>query len=62
MGQAEVALFKSGMKEFYHSIGSGHYRLYVTDGGVALEFYPGSSEKPAKTFIMKKTAGGRKGA
>lgn len=52
--QGEVALFKSGMKEFYHSIGSGHYRLYVADGGVALEFYPGNSEKPAKTFIMKK--------
>lgn len=54
MGQSEVALFKSGMKEFYHSIGSGHYRLYVADGGVALEFYPGAAEKPGKTFIMKK--------
>lgn len=55
-GQSEVALFKSGMKEFYHSIGSGHYRLYVTDGGVALEFYPGAAEKPGKTFIMKKVS------
>jgi hypothetical protein len=44
------------MKEFYHSIGSGHYRLYVTDGGVALEFYPGAAEKPGKTFIMKKVS------
>lgn len=46
-------LFRSGLTEYYLSAGAGHYRVNVQDKGVTLEFYPGASTTPARTFRLK---------
>ena len=48
----EIALFKPGLKAYFHNAAAGHYRLDVADSGVTMAFYPGAVREPARTFRL----------
>jgi hypothetical protein len=45
-------LFRPGLKECFCSHAAGHCMLDVSDMGVTVKFYPGSSEIPSQVFSM----------
>ena len=52
----ELEFFGSGLKDYFHNKGAGHYRLAVADDVVTMEFYPGAAVKPARSFLMYASA------
>lgn len=50
--EKELALFKSGITEFFNNWSAGHFRLNVSDSAVTVDFYPGDAQKSARTFKM----------
>jgi hypothetical protein len=49
---ADFALFKQGLREYFMGPGAGHFRLEVTDKRVLMLFYPGAATEPARTFDL----------
>jgi hypothetical protein len=49
---ADIAFFKSGLREYFFSLAAGHYRLEVTDDRVLMRFYPGAASSPGRTFDL----------
>ena len=49
---ADIALFKQGLKEYYLGPGAGHFRLEVSDDRVLMHFYPGDATEPGRTFDL----------
>ena len=49
---ADIALFKEGLKEYFLGKGAGHFRLEVTDRAVKMLFYPGDATVPARVFDL----------
>ena len=49
----ELELFRSGIKECFHSLAAGHFRLDVSNGGVAMAFYQGAEKTPTRRFALK---------
>ena len=49
---ADIALFKQGLKEYYLGPGAGHFRLEVSDDRVLMHFYPGAASEPGRTFDL----------
>jgi hypothetical protein len=49
---ADIALFKAGLTEYFLGKGAGHFRLEVTDRAVTMLFYPGDATVPARTFDL----------
>ena len=45
--------FRPGLKDYYFGHGAGHARLNVSETGVTIDFYPGATNVPARTFRMK---------
>ena len=45
--------FRPGLKGYYLSLGAGHARLNVSKTRVTVDYYPGATNIPARTFIMK---------
>ena len=50
---AVTKAFRPGLKDYYLSHGAGHARLNVSDTGVTIDYYPGATNVPARTFRMK---------
>lgn len=44
--------FRAGLRDYYMTSGTGHYRLYVSDARVEMAFYPGAATSPALIFKM----------
>ena len=53
---ADIALFKPGLREYFLGPGAGHFRLEVTDESVLMHFFPGDATEPGRTFDL--TPGG----
>lgn len=53
----ELELFRSGIREYFHSRAAGHFRLDVSDGGVEMAFYQGAEKTPTRLFALKGRAG-----
>ena len=49
---ADFALFKPGLREYFLGPGAGHFRLEVTDESVLMHFFPGAATTPARTFDL----------
>ncbi len=49
---ADIAIFKQGLKEYYLGPGAGHFRLEVSDDRVLMHFYPGAASEPGRTFDL----------
>lgn len=49
----ELELFKPGVKECFHSRAAGHFRLNISEDGVALSFYQGDALSPTRRFVLK---------
>ena len=49
---ADVALFKPGLREYFLGPGAGHFRLEVTDAAVLMRFYPGAATEPGRVFDL----------
>ena len=49
---ADIALFKPGLREYFLGPGAGHFRLEVTDDAVLMHFYPGAATEPARVFDL----------
>ncbi|MBR1609410.1 MAG: hypothetical protein IJ678_07340, partial [Kiritimatiellae bacterium] len=49
---ADFALFKPGLKEYFLGPSAGHFRLEVDDRRVLMRFYPGAATTPARTFDL----------
>ena len=45
--------FRTGLREYYMSLGAGHYRLSVSDAQVEMAFFPGAAEKAARRFVLR---------
>lgn len=45
--------FRPGLKGYYMSMGAGHARLNVSETEVTVDYYPGATKVPARTFRMK---------
>lgn len=51
--KAEMGFFRRGLKDYFMNQGAGHFRLNVGESDVTVEFYPGASIVPARTFVLK---------
>lgn len=51
--ETAASLFRPGLAGYCHSDCAGHYRLLVSDTAVTVACYPGATEKPARTFVLK---------
>lgn len=49
---ADIALFKPGLREYFLGPGAGHFRLEVTDAAVKMLFYPGAATEPGRVFDL----------
>ena len=49
---ADIALFKPGLREYFLGPGAGHFRLEVADDRVLMHFYPGAAAEPGRTFDL----------
>jgi len=49
---ADIALFKAGLKEYFLGPGAGHFRLEVSDDSVKMLFYPGAATEPGRVFDL----------
>ena len=49
---ADFALFKPGLKEYFLGPCAGHFRLEVTDSRVTMRFYPGDATEPGRVFDL----------
>ena len=49
---ADFALFKPGLKEYFLGPCAGHFRLEVTDDRVLMRFYPGDASESGRTFDL----------
>lgn len=45
--------FRPGLRGYYLSLGAGHARLNVSETEVTVDYYPGATDVPARTFRMK---------
>ena len=50
---AAAAAFRPGLKDYYMSLGAGHARLNVSETDVTVDYYPGATNVPARTFRMR---------
>ena len=50
---AAAAAFRPGLKDYYMSLGAGHARLNVSETDVTVDYYPGATNVPVRTFRMK---------
>ena len=49
---ADIALFKPGLREYFLGPGAGHFRLEVTDDAVLMHFYPGAATESGRVFDL----------
>ena len=49
---ADIALFKPGLREYFLGPGAGHFRLEVSDDAVLMHFYPGAATEPGRVFDL----------
>ncbi len=45
--------FRGGIREYSTSLSVGSYKMNVSDKGVTIDFYPGDSKKPGKSFVLR---------
>ena len=50
---AASAEFRPGLRDYYLSMGAGHARMNVSESGVTIDYYPGATNVPVRTFRMK---------
>lgn len=45
--------YRPGLKTYLNSPTAGSYKMKVGDDGVTVDFYPGASSTPVKTFVLR---------